>query len=631
MFNSEGKKYYENKIFLGVVEEIYDPQRMGRIKVRVQGAYNDLAIDDIPWASPFRSLDGRTFSIPSIGKAVNVIFPNGNIYAPEYIYSENYNINLQDKLKSISEDEYSNFVALLFDHRTQIYSDDIGLTMDYFDNVIRIKKDSIDLKLKDNNQKVNIGHSDCDQSAVLGTNFFRWFDRFVDTLLQPTSIIANLGGPAVKVQIDALLTEYKSTREQFVSNHVKIIDNNKIVQDAYDKNRLDNPSRDDQVKVNDTKLLNITPETLSNETPQNIENQKELNDKIKSERELSVLENKYNEPKLSAVSYDEFYDDFDENIISQNEEKFAAEVNSIINGDPYSGIFGSNTSITNIESFQSIPISSNIYGTYKHQSQDTSINNIWDNRKGRTIDTYNQKIEYYSGYEYDDNFVYTSNSTVEFVNSSGVAGVGDVATNKVILLPNSALAGINSSYVLTKMSLGGGKYTDISDLNLNKVSIKGNDIVKSMNEFIIDALFPFADWLKIYHLDIYNSMLFSSAVRGYIHPDGSPTSQHFRGQAVDIGQNTADYKQKNDGTFKLYNAILEWCGTVNRPYDQLLLESRNQNSCWVHWSYKRTGFRNMSRRMHNDRSIACEINADGKILKPFSKDKALLYQTSLKA
>ena len=38
-------------------------------------------------------------------------------------------------------DEYKNFVALLFDHRTQIYSDDTELRLDYLYNNIKIKEE----------------------------------------------------------------------------------------------------------------------------------------------------------------------------------------------------------------------------------------------------------------------------------------------------------------------------------------------------------------------------------------------------------------------------------------------------------------------------------------------------------
>jgi len=125
-------------IYMGIVEDVLDPKREGRIKVRVYGVYDKVSKGDIPWSSPWRDLAGKKFSIPSIGKLVNVIFPLADFEAPVYIYSERYNINLQNKLKKLSDDEYKNFVSLLLDNRTQIFADDIKLVLDYYITNINI-------------------------------------------------------------------------------------------------------------------------------------------------------------------------------------------------------------------------------------------------------------------------------------------------------------------------------------------------------------------------------------------------------------------------------------------------------------------------------------------------------------
>ena len=105
-FEKKDESYYSllNKLFVGVVEDNKDDKRKGRVRVRVQGVFNDIQLDHIPWASPFRSLDGKSFCVPAIGKIVNVLFNGGDIYDPQYIYSENYNINLQNKLNNLNTD-----------------------------------------------------------------------------------------------------------------------------------------------------------------------------------------------------------------------------------------------------------------------------------------------------------------------------------------------------------------------------------------------------------------------------------------------------------------------------------------------------------------------------------------------
>ena len=91
--------------YVGVVEDNKDPNRKGRIKIRVQTLYHNMPVSDIPYAYPFAGLSGKEFQVPALGKLVNVLFLSDDLYSPYYIYSENYNINLQNKLNSLSDDQ----------------------------------------------------------------------------------------------------------------------------------------------------------------------------------------------------------------------------------------------------------------------------------------------------------------------------------------------------------------------------------------------------------------------------------------------------------------------------------------------------------------------------------------------
>lgn len=224
----------KDKFFCGIVEDITDPDRHGRVKVRVQGIFDDVAIDEIPWASPIRSLAGKSFELPRIGKLVNIIFKGGDIYQPQYIYSENYNVNLKSKLEEISDEEYEGFIALAFDERTQIYSDDTELTFDYKYNKITISNEDINLELKDNQSKVNIGTKNASQQAVLGNNWMEWFDTFVRAIQNDTATIGNgmivaPPQPIIKPELAyQVCAEFWSKRETFLSDHVYITDDRKI-------------------------------------------------------------------------------------------------------------------------------------------------------------------------------------------------------------------------------------------------------------------------------------------------------------------------------------------------------------------------------------------------------------------
>ena len=94
------KEELKKNRFVGVVEDNKDPKRLGRCKVRVLNLFDEIPVDDIPWAKPKKDLAGNVFSVPDKGKVVTVIFGDGSIYKPEYIYAEHYNVNLETKLKS---------------------------------------------------------------------------------------------------------------------------------------------------------------------------------------------------------------------------------------------------------------------------------------------------------------------------------------------------------------------------------------------------------------------------------------------------------------------------------------------------------------------------------------------------
>ena len=70
------------------------------------------------------------------------------------------------------------------------------------------------------------------------------------------------------------------------------------------------------------------------------------------------------------------------------------------------------------------------------------------------------------------------------------------------------------------------------------------------------------------------------AVGGAVNPDGTPKSQHCKGEAADlIGEN----KKKKKKIFEIAKDL--------GNYDQLLFETNKGGSVWVHISYKATGNR----------------------------------------
>ena len=230
------KEDLKGNIFLGVVEDNDDPRKLGRVKVRVNVVFDDIPKEDIPWAFPHKDLNGNTFLLPEIGKIVSVMFDQGNIYEPIYLYANHYNINLENKLNSLSGTDYTSMRAVLFDHATQIYRNESdGLKIDHeYTNINLDPNGNIQLNLRDSNSVISLGSVDAEENAVLGKTFMEWMDKLVDKLMG-TPYYDSLGAPVTpSPDIVTTFSEYKSKRDDFISDHVKIAKNGNIISQKRD-------------------------------------------------------------------------------------------------------------------------------------------------------------------------------------------------------------------------------------------------------------------------------------------------------------------------------------------------------------------------------------------------------------
>jgi hypothetical protein len=222
-----------NKTYIAVVEENNDPKKSGRVRARVLDIFDDLTAEDIPWAKPWKDLNGNAFNIPDKGKVVTVIFESGNIYKPEYICADHFNVNLEKKLSGLSVDDYLSMKSLIFDHKTQIYvNESEGLKLDHKFNMVNIRDTSINVNLKDNFGKINLGTANSTQRAILGDNFLNWFDDFVQILLggKGGPFLGNLGAPVIATPaLMANLQIYQQKKvPKFLSKNVYIVDNENV-------------------------------------------------------------------------------------------------------------------------------------------------------------------------------------------------------------------------------------------------------------------------------------------------------------------------------------------------------------------------------------------------------------------
>lgn len=192
--------------WLGEVIDINDPLKIGRVKVKVWGKFDELNSDFIPWACPVSnfksgsSSGGSSFSYPKLNSIVGITFDNGDIYHPQY----HYNQRLSDEVREEIKDSYENAQVIVYDtvtngHLKIFFTEKKGLILSYKDNVINIKQDdSIDIIAKSNinittdknvnvtakeviidaNTKIELG-KDAKQSVLLGDNFCALFDNHI--------------------------------------------------------------------------------------------------------------------------------------------------------------------------------------------------------------------------------------------------------------------------------------------------------------------------------------------------------------------------------------------------------------------------------------------------------------------
>ena len=263
-------KVEANKTYIGVVEDNNDPKKLGRVKVRVLDVFDNLTVEEIPFASSWKDLNGNEFNVPEKGKVLVVVFDQGDEHKPEYIAADHYNINLEKKLQSLSNTDYISMKSLIFDHKTQIYvNDSEGLKIDHKYNNVNITENTIDLNLKDNNRHVNIGDATAGQQAILGNHWMDWFDEFVDNLMGNNGgpYLGNLGAPVVaNPALIQVLMKYKALRDPvFLSHHVNIVDNNKV-------STVKNTKRQDTAQLGDNwtstkQENNLTAKTNENFKP----------------------------------------------------------------------------------------------------------------------------------------------------------------------------------------------------------------------------------------------------------------------------------------------------------------------------------------------------------------------------
>lgn len=179
------------------------------------------------------------------------------------------------------------------------------------------------------------------------------------------------------------------------------------------------------------------------------------------------------------------------------------------------------------------------------------------------------------------------------VSSVDVGQGGEVSTTEIQMPPKVKEFFRNSNRFGT-----GEDGTPIPANGNPAANLKKSDLIKNMNEFLADRWGPFAEFLEANYPEKKNEYYITSAIRV-----GSATSQHGKGQASDFGIASSDVSLKMRKSYELLNILMQFHRVNNLHYDQILFETRDSGSVWIHWSYRRNEQWNQRLRFHNDHTV----------------------------
>ena len=214
-------------IHLGEIVDINDPLKQGRARIRVFGFFDDLEIEDIPWAEQvsglsFSSARGNgNISIPRVGATVNVQFDGSNYYKCFYEFEKESDPALLEEIA----DSYEGAQSLWYDVEAEpgtlklFYTKKKGMVLSLGDAKIQLDtQDGGNLRIviemgndqiKMENSKVIINSNNIElgegatQAVIRGDAFKQFFD---------THVHAGAGSPPVVPMIPNLLSLVTKTK-----------------------------------------------------------------------------------------------------------------------------------------------------------------------------------------------------------------------------------------------------------------------------------------------------------------------------------------------------------------------------------------------------------------------------------
>ncbi len=205
----------ENGIF-GVVIDNDDPKKIGRVKVRVNGYYDEIDESHIPWALP-KNVAFNRLDPPPKESIVNIDFIEGEIMTPVWYTFNGKSSSDMD----IPEDQYVNSAVLLYKDLEEyastgivklLFTEDDGLTLEYKkddnvshiqlrkDNTIYLKNSNFDKVIHISNESISLGTEDkSKEPATLGETNHKALDKTNDAIKKLSGIVESYAKTMVSI------------------------------------------------------------------------------------------------------------------------------------------------------------------------------------------------------------------------------------------------------------------------------------------------------------------------------------------------------------------------------------------------------------------------------------------------
>ena len=225
-------------IWVGEVINISDPLKLGRVKLKIYGKYDNLDEQVIPWSIPYNQLSSGTTIIPKVGEIWNVFFENGDENIPFYVSSAKTNNDLLGEINS----DYPKVWSIVYDktigeNKTLeiFYTETQGLVIRKSSTFIQIKNedDSILLSNGKTNKVIHISNDgislgkigSSDEPTVLGDTLEKLLNSFIEELgkIQAITTPSGPSGPInSSPQWSLLVEKFKTDWITFKSKLVTI-------------------------------------------------------------------------------------------------------------------------------------------------------------------------------------------------------------------------------------------------------------------------------------------------------------------------------------------------------------------------------------------------------------------------